>query len=62
MMSKGEKRYCEICDREANYLCGDCKSVAYCSNEHRLEHWKSHKDQCKVLMIYTEVTGDKEVN
>lgn len=33
-MSKAvvEKRYCEICDREAVYLCGDCKTVAYCSN------------------------------
>jgi hypothetical protein len=34
--AKVDKKYCEICEREALYLCGDCKTVTYCSNEHRV--------------------------
>ena len=40
---------CEICDREAVFLCGDCQLARYCTQEHRNEHWRTHKEQCKVI-------------
>jgi hypothetical protein len=46
---QGQFESCEICDREAVLLCGDCQQARYCSPEHRGEHWRFHKEQCKVI-------------
>jgi tetratricopeptide (TPR) repeat protein len=40
---------CEICEREAAFICGDCQMAKYCTSEHRSEHWRVHKEQCKVV-------------
>ena len=53
---------CEICDKEAVYICGDCKQVKYCSSEHRHEHWKVHKEQCKVLKQEQTRSLEEKVN
>ena len=29
--------------------CSGCQSVAYCSREHQLQHWKEHKANCKLI-------------
>ena len=30
-------------------MCGDCQLARYCTSEHRSEHWRLHKEQCKVV-------------
>ena len=37
---------CELCGKEASFVCGKCQHTVYCSKDHQLEHWRTHKDQC----------------
>lgn len=45
---KNRKKLCSVCGvTVALKLCTACQEVAYCSREHQLQHWKSHKVECK---------------
>ncbi|XP_039256940.2 programmed cell death protein 2-like [Styela clava] len=37
---------CNICGNKGDKLCSKCKLVAYCSREHQVLGWKSHKVKC----------------
>lgn len=42
---------CHVCKIPSDQLkiCGNCKTLAYCSKEHQKQDWKLHKDLCKVI-------------
>lgn len=42
---------CQVCKTPSEQLkiCGNCKTLAYCSKEHQKHDWKLHKDICKVI-------------
>lgn len=42
---------CHVCKIRSEQLkvCGNCKTLAYCSKEHQKQDWKIHKDICKVI-------------
>ena len=41
-------KFCTVCGvTVALKLCGGCNSIAYCSRDHQLEAWPSHKVECK---------------
>lgn len=42
---------CHVCKTRSEQLkvCGNCKTLAYCSKEHQKQDWKTHKDICKVI-------------
>lgn len=42
---------CHVCKIPSEQLkiCGNCKTLAYCSKEHQKQDWKLHKDLCKVI-------------
>ena len=47
---KNRTKLCGVCGvTVALKLCTGCQSVAYCSREHQLEHWKQHKAECKKI-------------
>lgn len=47
--TKETRRRCAHCDKEAPGMkhCNKCKLVYYCSEEHRKEHYASHKIYCR---------------
>ncbi len=45
--NKSKQRECVVCKKLNAKLCGNCKTVAYCSRECQLSHWKVHKPLCK---------------
>ena len=40
---------CEHCGSSANLRCSKCQSIYYCTREHQLAHWKSHKKFCALI-------------
>lgn len=42
---------CHVCKTPSEQLkiCGNCKTLAYCSKEHQKHDWKIHKDICKII-------------
>ncbi|CAN0042741.1 unnamed protein product, partial [Phaeothamnion confervicola] len=43
---------CSCCGRDEQpnvklLQCGACKTTKYCSKQCQVDHWKSHKAQCK---------------
>lgn len=42
---------CHVCKSPNDQLkiCGNCKTLAYCSKDHQKQDWKLHKDICKVI-------------
>lgn len=40
---------CAVCNEPAAKRCQQCKSTFYCSRDHQVSHWKSHKAQCKAI-------------
>ncbi|KAK1744344.1 kelch repeat-containing protein [Skeletonema marinoi] len=47
---KDATKLCAVCGvTVALRKCSSCKSVAYCSREHQVEHWKEHKSICKAI-------------
>lgn len=39
---------CEVCEKDAEFVCSGCEAVFYCSEEHQKQHWKtSHRAKCK---------------
>jgi len=46
-------RHCPSCLQPAKNFCGRCRTVAYCSKECQVKHWKlSHKKACKSTPLY----------
>jgi len=44
-------RKCAVCSSCDHLLrCSRCKSVFYCSKEHQMEHWATHKTECITLL------------
>jgi len=43
------KRQCAFsgCDQPGTKTCTGCGDIGYCSKEHQIAHWKTHKTQCK---------------
>lgn len=42
------RKYCAICEvTVALRLCSACQSIAFCSSEHQLQNWPTHKAECK---------------
>jgi hypothetical protein len=39
---------CDVCDRPAQWLCGRCKSIRYCSRKCQLIASRCHKGLCAV--------------
>ncbi|RVD86418.1 uncharacterized protein DFL_004693 [Arthrobotrys flagrans] len=37
---------CKVCNCRTDRCCKVCKSVFYCSEGHRQEHWEEHTEQC----------------
>ena len=35
-----------FCDKEANLRCSKCKAARYCSREHQVDDWSTHKIVC----------------
>jgi len=53
-----KKERCEKCHKQGNFLleCSRCLSVAYCSKECQVRHWKDkHKKDCKRLQSEGEL-------
>lgn len=43
-------RTCRICQATGNLkACGSCTQAWYCSKEHQVQDWKTHKPECKSL-------------
>eukprot|EP01122_Echinamoeba_exundans_P015603 TRINITY_DN7485_c0_g1_i1.p1 TRINITY_DN7485_c0_g1~~TRINITY_DN7485_c0_g1_i1.p1 ORF type:complete len:271 (+),score=19.36 TRINITY_DN7485_c0_g1_i1:39-851(+) len=38
---------CAVCHRPGDKFCGACLSIAYCSRECQVAHWKLHKITCQ---------------
>lgn len=46
------KQVCQICGaKEKLEFCLYCQLVAYCSQDHRLKDWESHKLVCKSGLV-----------
>jgi hypothetical protein len=42
------KRVCVPgCDKPGTKTCTGCGEIGYCSKEHQIAHWKTHKGSCK---------------
>ncbi|XP_018322879.1 SET domain-containing protein SmydA-8-like [Agrilus planipennis] len=37
---------CAVCQKSAEQKCGGCFSVFYCSKEHQITDWKTHRKDC----------------
>ena len=49
-LPKNATEMCAVCGvTVALKNCAGCQSVAYCSREHQLQHWKEHKADCKLI-------------
>eukprot|EP00986_Skeletonema_menzelii_P008040 scaffold3268_cov171-Skeletonema_menzelii.AAC.2 len=47
-LPKNATKMCAVCGvTVALRKCSGCQSIAYCSREHQLQHWKEHKAECK---------------
>ncbi len=47
---KDATKMCAVCGvTVALKNCSGCQSIAYCSREHQLQHWKEHKSDCKAI-------------
>ena len=40
---------CAVCQAPAPNRCKQCKSTFYCSRDHQLSDWKSHKARCRAI-------------
>ena len=47
---------CDITNAQIVRRCTRCLKVAYCGREHQLQHWKSHKKDCKQLAEQHAIT------
>ena len=41
--------YCAICGVVSTLKCSKCLSIYYCSAEHQLQDWSTHKLECKLM-------------
>lgn len=49
-LPKDATKMCAVCGvTVALKNCSGCQSIAYCSREHQLQHWKEHKSDCKAI-------------
>ena len=46
--SRNPVKFCAICDvTVALKTCSGCNSIAFCSREHQLRYWPTHKKDCR---------------
>ena len=47
-MDGQREKQCHFCEQrsDSSFLCPRCKSMSYCSREHRKRDWKLHKRNC----------------
>lgn len=48
VLGEKEKRFCNICNKDAQYLCSGCRNVWYCSQDCQLNAWKTHSKTCSL--------------
>eukprot|EP00457_Paulinella_chromatophora_P002008 gb/GEZN01002011.1/.p1 GENE.gb/GEZN01002011.1/~~gb/GEZN01002011.1/.p1 ORF type:complete len:592 (+),score=67.44 gb/GEZN01002011.1/:696-2471(+) len=43
---------CAFCGRSPSVLrrCGRCQSIAYCDQNHQIEHWTTHRTECRKII------------
>lgn len=41
-----KKFHCKVCSRPTKDLCSRCKKVYYCSQDHQIRDWHTHKSKC----------------
>lgn len=41
-----KSQICAVCGIISTLCCSKCKYIFYCSKEHQLMHWQSHKNDC----------------
>jgi len=48
-------KLCVICGCRADKKCATCKKRWYCSRQHQILDWKTHKEQCNPLLPNNEI-------
>jgi serine/threonine protein kinase/aryl carrier-like protein len=55
------KRGCAVFDcsllADKNFFCNDCQVVHYCTHDHQVQHWNSHKRECKSAQVHGMQVG-----
>lgn len=44
-----EGRYCDVCWQDATKMCGQCKTVYYCSRPCQVRGWSGHRSLCRTI-------------
>jgi hypothetical protein len=57
-----KKNKCEICNENARFNCSQCKIVFYCSKDHQIQDWVTHKKKCKAPLSSSTVTSKLETS
>ena len=57
--SEEEKKLCAFCNKTAERKCVGCLKVHYCNKEHQKLDWKNHGNNCSVLKLVEESSGQK---
>ena len=47
--------YCDVCGVVSTDKCSKCSSAFYCSAEHQLQDWPTHKLVCKLIRSNTDI-------
>eukprot|EP00055_Hartaetosiga_balthica_P015028 m.86385 g.86385 ORF g.86385 m.86385 type:complete len:160 (-) comp8757_c4_seq1:823-1302(-) len=42
------------CTKKSHKRCAKCKVVFYCSRDHQVNHWKTHKEECRLFCAVPE--------
>jgi hypothetical protein len=53
-------RYCDACSAIANFNCGKCHDIYYCSKSCQTKSWKAHKKVCAGVVDLNKSTTDIE--
>lgn len=57
-LSKKATKFCAVCGVTAALrLCSVCGSIAYCCREHQVDHWRTHKTDCKRIQKSKQKRG-----
>ena len=57
--SQDKNNLCAFCKNIAKTQCAGCLKVYYCSKEHQKLDWKNHANNCNVLKLVKEPSGQQ---
>ena len=57
--SQEKEKNCAFCKEPTERTCAGCQNVYYCNREHQKAHWKVHVNECSVLKLVEEPSGQK---